>query len=117
MSRLLKKEDMGGGRTRSFFREGKDIIVQTSTDAQKLVDQNRRSYADAPKTFGKGDFHKVAEFTADVLEATAKAHGIPWGEFINNTSDRSGAAWAKLLNDRDTRAFRTRPGYVDGKKK
>jgi len=117
MGHLLHKEQLDGGRTRTVHRDGKDLVVKTQTDAQALVDSNRRAYADAPERFGKGSFHKVASFNADVLEATARSNGIPWQEFINCNSDRAAAAWAKLLNDRDTRAFRTRPGYVDVKAK
>lgn len=117
MAELLKSESMGGGRVRRFYREDDKIGVKTETDAQALVDQNRRSYNDAPERFGDGLMHKVAEFTADVLEDTARKAGIPWAEFMNVSSDRAAAAWAVLLNDRDQRAFRTRPGYVDVKQK
>lgn len=117
MADLLKAENIGGGRTRKLFRDGDNLVVTTKTDASALVARNRRAYNDAPERFGDGLMHKVADFNADVLEATARKAGIPWAEFINVSSDRAAAAWAVLLNDRDTRAFRTRPGYVAVKAK
>lgn len=117
MADLLNTEKLGGGRERKLYREDDKLVVTTKTDASKLVEQNKRAYNAAPERFGSGTFHKVADFTADVLEKTARENGIPWIEFINVSSDRAAAAWTRLLNDRDQRAFRTRPGYVEMKAK
>lgn len=112
MADLLKTETLADGRKRSFHKEGKNVIVSTKADVQPLVDRNKRSFADAPERFGNGAFHKVADIDANTVENLARSNGIPFGELIRCDTDRAAAAWTRFLNDRDTRAFRTRPGRV-----
>ena len=112
MADLLKAERLADGRERRFHRDGKDIVVSTKTDVQPLVDANKRSFNDAPERFGSGAFHKVAEIDANTIENLARSSGCSFGELIRCDTDKAAAAWTRFLNDRDNRAFRTRPGRV-----
>jgi len=119
MADLLKAERIGGGRERRIYREDDKLVVTTRTDASKLVAQNKRQYNDAPERFGnKERLHKIADFTPDVVEAAYRASACKtWQEFMQVKSPEAKAAWNILLNSRDLRAFRTRPGRVDVKQK
>ncbi len=109
--RLLDEERIGG-RINRWYRDGDKIGVHTVEDVQPVVDANRRSYNDASDRFGKGTFHRVASIPSVIMEKVCHEKGIPWREFIACKSSRSVRAWNELLNDRDLRAFRTRPGNV-----
>lgn len=112
MAELLQADRLGGGRVRKVNREDDKIVVSTTTDVEPLVEANKRAYNDAPERFGDGTFHKVASFPADVLEAAARNAGLSWREFMDRRSDAACKAWELLLNARELRSFRTRPGYV-----
>lgn len=111
MAELLYSEDLLG-RDRKFWREDGNIHVTTQADVQPLVDANRRAYNDAPEKFGSGTFHEVARIDANTIENLARQNGLKFGELINVSSPEAAAVWSRFLNDRDTRAFRTRPGRV-----
>lgn len=117
MADLLKAEKLHDGRQRKFYREDDKLVVTTQTDVSKLVERNKRAYNDAPTGFGKGAMHHVAELPKDVLEKACREAGCSWAEFMGVKSDRARKAWNLLLNDRDTRAFRTRPGRVEVKQR
>lgn len=111
MAELLYTEKLLG-RDRKFWREDGNIHVTTSSDVSKLVDDNKRRYADAPEKYGSGAFHEVARVDANTIENLARQNGLTFGELLNVSSPEAAAAWSRFLNDRDTRAFRTRPGKV-----
>ena len=119
MADLLKAERIGGGRERRIYRENEKLVVATTTDASKLVSQNKRQYNDAPERFGTHErLHKVADFTPDVVEAAYRASACKtWQEFMQVKSPEARKAWNLLLNSRDLRAFRTRPGRVEVKQR
>jgi hypothetical protein len=113
MAEHLKSECLGGGRVRSFHREDDKVVVSTSTDVESLVEANKRQYNDAPERFGDGTFHRVADIPHDEIENLWRRSGLSFQEFMNpSTSPEAAGVWSRFLNDRDKRAFRTRPGNV-----
>ena len=118
MAELLKSEHIGGGRVRSMHREDGQIVISTRTDAEPLVEANKRSYADAPERFGSGAMHRIADIPADEVENLWRRSGLSFQEFMSpGRSPEAAAVWSRFLNDREKRAFRTRPGYVEIKAK
>lgn len=120
MKRLLSRENVGGREERwwkHFDGNGNPVTtVETVQDAAPIIARNKRAFNDAPSRYGKGDFHKVADIPVTVIEATARLKEIPFKEFMQCRTDRAQRAWKELLNSRDMRAFRTRPGRVDVKR-
>jgi hypothetical protein len=103
-----------GGRTEKWYREpdGK-ITVYTVQDAEPILDANKRAYNEAPSTFGKGAFHKVASIPVTVIEEACRIHQMKLAELVAAKTDKAQRVWNELLNARDLRYFRTRPGRVD----
>lgn len=110
-------EEFVGGRKRTWYKDGGNFVLHTEQDVAPVVEMNKRAFNDAPEKFGKAPFHRVASIPVEVVERTAREQGIPFAEFTQCKSDRAAKAWRLLLNDRDLRYFRTRPGYVDVKQK
>lgn len=110
-------EENFGGRKRTWFKDGTDFVLHTEQDVEPVIEMNKRAFNEAPERFGNAPFHRVASIPVEVVERTARERGIPFAEFTQCKSDRAAKAWRMLLNDRDLRYFRTRPGYVDVKAK
>lgn len=118
MRSLIETVNIGLGRLERWWLHWGDdgrkkLTVETEQDAEPIVRANRRAFNDAPARFRPGGFmHRVARIPATVVEDYARKRGIPFGEFMAGKTDRAKAAWAVMLNDRDFRAFRTRPGRI-----
>lgn len=115
--RLLDKENIGGRIEKWWLHTGDDgedrITVETVQDVEPILDANKRAFNDAPRSYDKSGMTKVADIPATVIEETCRIKGIPFREFVAAKTDRAQAAWRELLNAREFRAFRTRPGRVD----
>jgi hypothetical protein len=102
-------------RTRLEQEGGRDVLVQETvqTSDRQIVEEAKRAYNDAPERFGEGFRHHVAEIPMIVVVDLARKRNIPWREVLMQNTDRSKALWNDLLNGREFRAFRTRPGHVN----
>lgn len=116
MKRLLGTDDIGG-RVERYWQHQSDngtaITVETVQDVEPILDGAKREYADAPSRFGPGTFHKVATIPFTVAEELCRQRGLPMREFMQNNTDKARAVWNELLNARELRSFRTRPGRID----
>lgn len=115
--KLLGVERIGGRIVRDWLHTdgaGKDVITtETVQDVEPILERNKRKYNDAPQRFGSGAFHEVADIPATVIEKEIREQNISLRELVQCKTDKAQAIWRKLLNDRDLRGFRTRPGRVD----
>ncbi len=111
MAKLIATEDLGS-RTQQWWKEDGKVTVTTTADVQLLADANQRAYNDAPERFGDGTFHEVARVDGATLERLAKANNLTFAQLMDSNNVEGAAALTRFLNDRDTRAFRTRPGRV-----
>lgn len=113
--KLLGAESVLGGVEKHWLHTGDDgkdrITVETVIDVEPLLKRNAAEMSLASESY-KGDMHKVASIPVIVLEQMSKLHNIPFGELMNGKSDHSKRIWNDLLNGRDFRAFRTKPGVV-----
>jgi hypothetical protein len=122
MKKLLGVERNNGRVERTWSHYDADgkasITVETVQDVAPILDANKRQYNDAPSKWG--DFAKVASIPTVVIENTAKGCAALWGisvreaysEIVASKTDRARQVWRELLNSREFRYFRTRPGYV-----
>jgi hypothetical protein len=127
MKRLLHTEQTVSGTERWWYHTGDDgksaLTVETVADVEPVLDANKRQYNDAPSKHG--DMSKVASIPAVVIEKTVAGCATLWNvsvkdafaEIINNKTDRANRVWRELLNAREFRYFRTRPGTVDTRAK
>lgn len=116
MKRLLSTENVGG-RTELWWLhtgdDGKDrITVETVQDVEPILDQNKREYAAASQSFGKGAFHKIATIPSTVIEEICRIKNISFAELMQAKTDYAQHIWKHLLNDPEFLAFRTRPGRI-----
>lgn len=118
MRRHLHSENIGG-RTEHWYlvdEDGKKSIgIQTVQDVEPILEANKTEFNSAPSDFRKGAFHKVASIPATVIEDACSKHHIPYQELAQGKTDRAQRIWNGLLNAREFRYFRTRPGRVDMK--
>jgi len=118
MSRLIDVIRLGLGRAERWWMHWgadgrKKITVETVQDAEPILKANRREFNAAPARFGGGEhFHKLASIPVTVIEEVCRLEGIPVREMMERKSERARRIWGKLLNGRDFRAFRTRPGVA-----
>jgi hypothetical protein len=114
--KLLGVERVFAGVERHWLHTGDDgkdrITVETVQDVEPILKANTAEYNSAPDKFGKGDMHKVASIPAVVLEDACRIHNISFAELMDQKTDKSKRIWNDLLNGREFRKFRTRPGYV-----
>lgn len=116
MKKLLDVEVVPGGVQKAWLHTGGDnrdkLTFETVVDVEPILKANAEEFNSAPTTF-KGDMHKVAEIPQIVLEDMARKHGIPFGELLLGRSDKAKHIMHELLNGREFRAFRTKPGFLD----
>lgn len=88
-----------------FDPETDGFSIQTQQDVEPHLELNQFAYNNAPLRFG--ELTHVAHIPSVIVMELAK-QGImsPGGAILDEPRFR------KFLNDRDTRAFRTRPGVV-----
>jgi hypothetical protein len=116
VSKLLHTERFGS-RIEKWWMHDDSITVETVEDVKPLLDSNKRQYNDSPERFGKDPMHKVASIPGTVLEEACRVHQISFRELMAQKTDKSVRIWNELLNGREWRAFRTRPGHVNVKAK
>lgn len=132
MKQLIYSSKRPDGRIENHWRhfgdDGREkLTVEVVEDVEPVLDQNKRDYADAPSRFGRGAFHRLASFPPTVISEFARLTAIRWGvstcqaysELSCNDelgqlgkTDRAKATWRFILNARDLRDFRCRPGRV-----
>lgn len=127
MKKLLHAENNGGKIERwweHYDNDGKTLLtVESVQDATPIIEANKREFNSAHGRHG--DMSKVATIPALVVESTAKGCAQMWGtttaaayrEIAEGKTDRAAQVWRELLNAREFRHFRTRPGFVDVRKK
>jgi len=92
---------------------GRDqIVVERIQDVEPILKKNQAAFNDAPTSYGKSEMGKVADIPAVVIEEMCRLHQITFKELMDQRSEKSLAIWNELLNGRDFRYFRTRPGVV-----
>lgn len=111
MAELLYTDDFGDS-TEQWWKEDGALTITTVGDVQPLIEDNQRRFNDAPERFGDGTFHEVARIDGQTIERLAKAHNMTFAQLMDSRNPEAAAVWSDFLNDRDTRAFRTRPGHV-----
>jgi len=113
--KLLGAEAIRGGIEKHWLHTGDDgkdrITIETIVDVQPLLKRNAAELSLATESY-KGDMHKVASIPVIVIEQMCTLHKIPFGELMSSKTDRAKRIWNDLLNGRDFRAFRTKPGVV-----
>lgn len=83
-----------------------EIIIERKQDVTKIVESNKANFNDHAGGW-QGDMHHVASIPLELLPILEKKGIInSAGRVLDQGKFR---AW---LNDRDNRAFRTRPGRV-----
>lgn len=114
--KLLGTENIGGRIQRDWLHKddfGRDVITtETLQDVEPVLEEAKVSYNDSPRRFGRGAMHRVAEIPFTVAEEACRIHKIPWLDFWHQRTDEARRLWNDLLNGRDFRAFRTRPGRI-----
>ena len=119
MTKLIGTEVHGGRIDRYFLHTGDDgkdrITVQSTEDAQALLDANQRQYNDAPtgRFQRKDNLRKIASFNETTITEICRIHKISFRELMIGKSCRAKDIWNKVLNDPALRKFRTAPGRVD----
>lgn len=108
--KLLGTENIGGRVEKTFLGDGK-FVIETTQDAEPILDANKLAYNNA-RTDWKGDMHHVASIPQTVIEETCRVKQIPHKEMMQAKTDRAQRAWKELLNAREFRYFRTKPGRV-----
>jgi hypothetical protein len=112
----LGAEAVPGGIQKTWVHTGDDgkdrITVETIVDVEPILKRNAEEYASASSSYMKGDMHKVASIPAIVIEKMCRLHKISFRELMARKTDLSKKVWNELLNGRDFRAFRTKPGVV-----
>lgn len=108
--KLLGVENIGGRVEKTYLDNGK-FVVETTQDAEPILDANKLAFNSA-RTDWKGDMHHVASIPATIIEETCRVKQIPYREFMKAQTDRAQRAWKELLNAREFRYFRTKPGMV-----
>lgn len=115
--KLLDTEKLADGRIqRDWLHTGDSgrnvITTEIEQDVEPILEQAKRLYNDAPRRFGDGLMHRVAEIPFTVAEEACRIRKIPWLDFWHRRTAEAARLWDDLLNGRDFRAFRTRPGQV-----
>lgn len=116
LMKLLGAEAVLGGVKKTWAHTGDDgkdcITVQTIVDVEPIIKRNAEEYASASTSYAKGDIHKVASIPVIVIEQMCQVHKISFRDLMLRKCEKSKAIWNDLLNGRDFRAFRTKPGVV-----
>jgi hypothetical protein len=114
--KLLGAEAIQGGVEKTWLHtdnDGKDCItVEKVVDVEPILKRNAEEFASASSSYMQGDLHKVASIPAIVLEEMCRIHEIKFRDLMARKCDKSKKIWNELLNGRDFRAFRTKPGVV-----
>lgn len=118
--KLLSTENIGGRIERWYRDADGKVVVETIQDAEPILDANKREYNNAPSDFRKGSFHKMASIPAAVIDKVCN-EGLPeagidkisFRELVAAKTDKAQRIWKYLLNAREFRSFRTRPGRMD----
>jgi hypothetical protein len=118
MARLLGSEfSFDGGLEKTWLHTGDDgkdrITVERVVDVDPVLKRNAEEFNSQSGGFMRGDMHKVASIPAIVMEQMARKHQIPFAELIAGKSEKARFVWSELLNGREFRAFRTKPGRID----
>jgi hypothetical protein len=115
MARLMGAEVVSGVLEKHFIHEDggqKKLTIQRVQDVEPILKSNREQFNSASSSFAGSDMHKVASIPAVVLENACTVHGIKFQELMACKTDRAKSIWNQLLNGREFRAFRTKPGVV-----
>lgn len=115
MKRLMGVELNNGVQEKHWLHsEGgeKKITIHRVQDAEPILKKNREQFNCAPSNYGKSEMQKVASIPAVVLEQACAMHGLKFAELMDCKTDRAKKIWNELLNGRDFKGFRTRPGVV-----
>jgi hypothetical protein len=114
--KLVDAEAIPGGVHKTWLHTGDDgkdrITVETIVDVEPLLKRNAEEFASASTSFHGSEMHKVASIPAIVLEQACRLHNIPFRELMAAKTEKARGVWNDLLNGRDFRAFRTKPGRV-----
>jgi hypothetical protein len=121
MAKLIGTEVHGGRIDRYFLHTGDDgkdrITVQSTEDAEPLLEACQREYNAAPGRFEKKPgMRRIARFNETTLTEICRIHKISFRELMIGKSCRAQDIWNKVLNDPALRKFRTAPGRVDVRK-
>jgi hypothetical protein len=113
--KLLGVEAVPGGVRKTWLHSGDDgkdrFTTETVVDVEPLLKRNAEKMASASRDF-KGDVHEVADIPAIVIEQMCRQHDITLLELMQCRTDKARRIMNSLLNDREFRAFRTKPGRV-----
>lgn len=115
MKKLMGAEVIDGITERHYIHEdgGKRLLtVERSQDVSKILKGNKEQFNSASRGYGKSEMQKVASIPTIVLEEACRLNHIKFAELIQGKTDRAKKIWNDLLNGRDFRAFRTKPGVV-----
>jgi hypothetical protein len=115
MARLMGSEVVNGVLEKHFMHEEggeKKLTIQRVQDSEPILMANREQFNSASSSYGKSDLQKVASIPIVVLENICTARGIKFPELMACKTDRAKSIWNEILNGRDFRAFRTKPGVV-----
>lgn len=115
--KLLGSEHIHGGIVEKHWLHtdgaGNDqITVERIQDVEPILKSNQEEFNNASQHYGKSEMGKVAEIPVVVIEEMLRLHQISFQEFMGQKSEKSVRIWNDLLNGRDFRYFRTRPGKV-----
>lgn len=115
MAKLMGAEVVNGVLEKHFIHEDggqKKLTIQRVQDVDPILKANREDFNSASSSFAGSDMHRVASIPAVVLESMCTLHNIKFQELMACKTDRAKSIWNELLNGRDFRAFRTKPGVV-----
>jgi hypothetical protein len=114
--KLLGAEAVPGGAQKTWLHTGSDgqkqITVETIVDVEPILKRNAEEFASASSSYHGSDMHKVASIPGIVIEQMCKLHKIPFRELMTGKTELAKRVWNEMLNGRDFRAFRTKPGRV-----
>lgn len=115
--KFLDRVCLPDGRIEEWFAHGDGKLTCKTTQAvEPVLEYCKSSYNDAPTRF-PGDMNKVASFPPVLIEHIINTRGISFRELMDAKSDFARSIWNELLNSREFRYFRTRPGLVDVKQR
>lgn len=114
--RLIDSERQPDGSLRRVYYDSveRTITHRYTQDVEPILESNKAEFNDSGKRSG---FHRVASIPSVVIERVIQDEGITFRELMDAKSDHARRVWNRLLNDREFRYFRTRPGRVDVKQR